>query len=62
VPSPTTYGLFVLTALALLVIPGTVADRLRGTPAIARVERWFGETVLVGLGVASALVASHRSS
>ena len=44
------------------VVAGTVADRLRGTPVIARVERWFGGTVLIGLGVASALVAPHRSS
>jgi threonine/homoserine/homoserine lactone efflux protein len=43
-------------------IAGTIADRLRGTPFVARVERWFGGTVLIGLGVASALVAPHRSS
>ena len=43
------------------VVAGTVADRLRGTPVIARVERWFGGTVLIGLGVAAALVAPHRS-
>jgi threonine/homoserine/homoserine lactone efflux protein len=44
------------------VVAGTIADRLRGTPLIARVERWLGGTVLIGLGVASALVAPHRSS
>jgi threonine/homoserine/homoserine lactone efflux protein len=44
------------------VVAGTVADRLRGTPLIARVERWFGGTVLIGLGITSALVAPHRSS
>jgi threonine/homoserine/homoserine lactone efflux protein len=44
------------------VAAGTVADRLRGTPLIARVERWFGGIVLIGLGVAAALVAPHRSS
>jgi threonine/homoserine/homoserine lactone efflux protein len=43
-------------------IAGTIADRLRGTPLIARVERWFGGTVLIGLGVAAALVAPHRNS
>src|SRR5947209_1828921 len=43
-------------------IAGTIADRLRGTPVIARVERWFGGTVLIGLGVAAALVAPHRSN
>jgi threonine/homoserine/homoserine lactone efflux protein len=30
---------------------GTVADRLRGTAAIARVQRWVGGGVLVGLGI-----------
>jgi threonine/homoserine/homoserine lactone efflux protein len=44
------------------VVAGTVADRLRGTPVIARVERWFGGSVLIGLGLASALFAPHRSS
>jgi threonine/homoserine/homoserine lactone efflux protein len=44
------------------IVAGTVADRLRGTPLVARVERWFGGSVLVGLGVAAALVAPHRSS
>ena len=59
---------FTFAALGLLsdslyaVVAGTAADRLRGTPVIARVERWFGGTVLIGLGVASALVAPHRSS
>jgi threonine/homoserine/homoserine lactone efflux protein len=44
------------------LVAGSVADRLRDTPVIARVERWFGGTVLIGLGVAAALVAPHRSS
>jgi threonine/homoserine/homoserine lactone efflux protein len=35
---------------------GTVADRLRGSRAVARLERWFGGTVLVGLGIAAAAV------
>jgi threonine/homoserine/homoserine lactone efflux protein len=43
------------------IVAGTVADRLRSTRLVARVERWFGGTVLVGLGVAAALVAPHRS-
>jgi threonine/homoserine/homoserine lactone efflux protein len=42
-------------------VAGSIADRLRGTPVIARIERWFGGTVLIGLGVAAALVAPHRS-
>jgi threonine/homoserine/homoserine lactone efflux protein len=44
------------------IVAGTVADRLRGTPLIARVERWFGGTVLVGLGVAAAIFVPHRST
>jgi threonine/homoserine/homoserine lactone efflux protein len=42
-------------------VAGSIADRLRGTPVVARIERWFGGTVLIGLGVAAALVAPHRS-
>jgi threonine/homoserine/homoserine lactone efflux protein len=38
-------------------VAGTVADRLRDSRAMARVERWLGGTVLVGLGVAAAAVA-----
>jgi threonine/homoserine/homoserine lactone efflux protein len=34
---------------------GTVADRLRGSLAIARVQRWVGGTVLVGLGILAAV-------
>jgi len=44
------------------VVAGTVADRLRGTPVIARVERWFGGSVLICLGVAAAIVAPHRQN
>jgi threonine/homoserine/homoserine lactone efflux protein len=43
------------------VVAGTVADRVRGTPFIARVERWFGGSVLIGLGLAAAIIAPHRS-
>jgi threonine/homoserine/homoserine lactone efflux protein len=43
-------------------VAGTVADRLRGTPLVTRVERWFGGTVLIGLGITSAFVAPHRSN
>ena len=34
---------------------GTIADRLRGSSGIARVQRWFGGGVLVGLGVLAAV-------
>jgi threonine/homoserine/homoserine lactone efflux protein len=55
-------GLGFLSDSLYAIVAGTVADRLRGTPLVARVERWFGGTVLIGLGVAAALVAPHRSS
>jgi threonine/homoserine/homoserine lactone efflux protein len=41
---------------------GTVADRLRGSAGIARFERWFGGSVLIGLGVVAAVWIPHRSS
>jgi threonine/homoserine/homoserine lactone efflux protein len=34
---------------------GTVADRLRGSTGIGRVQRWVGGGVLVGLGVLAAV-------
>jgi threonine/homoserine/homoserine lactone efflux protein len=37
------------------LVAGTIADRLRGSKGIARVQRWFGGSVLVGLGVLAAL-------
>jgi threonine/homoserine/homoserine lactone efflux protein len=40
---------------------GSVAERLRDSPAIARFERWFGGGVLVGLGVAAAVWSPHRT-
>ena len=54
-------GLGLMSDSLYAVVAGTVADRLRGTALVARVERWFGGTVLIGLGVAAALVAPHRS-
>jgi threonine/homoserine/homoserine lactone efflux protein len=44
------------------VVAGTVADKLRGSRRVARIERWFGGTVLVGLGVASAVVGRPASN
>jgi threonine/homoserine/homoserine lactone efflux protein len=40
---------------------GTVADRLRGSAAIARVQRWFGGGVLVGLGILAAVWSPSRA-
>jgi threonine/homoserine/homoserine lactone efflux protein len=41
---------------------GTVADRLRGSAGIARVQRWFGGSVLVGLGILAAVWSPSRAS
>lgn len=43
-------------------VAGSVADRLRGSRGIARFERWFGGSVLVGLGLVAALWTPHRAS
>jgi len=40
---------------------GSVAERLRGSAGIARFERWFGGSVLVGLGIAAAAWSPGRS-
>jgi threonine/homoserine/homoserine lactone efflux protein len=44
------------------IVAGSIADRLRGTPLIARVERWFGGAILVGLGIAAAIFSPHRTT
>ena len=41
-------GLYALAA-------GSVADRLRGTDLLVRVQRWIGGSVLVGLGILAAV-------
>jgi threonine/homoserine/homoserine lactone efflux protein len=43
-------------------VAGTVADRLRESRALARVERWLGGTVLVGLGIVAATVGRPAST
>jgi threonine/homoserine/homoserine lactone efflux protein len=43
------------------LVAGTVADRLRGSAGIARVQRWFGGGVLVGLGILAAVWTPSRS-
>ena len=40
---------------------GTIADRLRGSAGIARVQRWFGGGVLVGLGILAAVWSPSRA-
>jgi threonine/homoserine/homoserine lactone efflux protein len=44
------------------IVAGSIADRLRGSRAVARFERWFGGGILVGLGLAAAVVAPNRST
>ena len=57
-----------LAALGLMsdslyaIVAGSIADRLRGSRAVARFERWFGGGILVGLGLAAAVVAPNRST
>ncbi len=43
------------------VVAGAVADRLRGSRKIARFERWFGGSILIGLGIAAAAWTPSRS-
>jgi threonine/homoserine/homoserine lactone efflux protein len=40
---------------------GTIADRLRGSAGIARVQRWFGGGVLVGLGILAAVWSPNHA-
>jgi threonine/homoserine/homoserine lactone efflux protein len=40
---------------------GSVADRLRGSEHLARVQRWLGGGVLVGLGVLAAVWSPSRA-
>jgi threonine/homoserine/homoserine lactone efflux protein len=55
-------GLGLLSDGLYAIVAGSIADRLRGSRAVARFERWFGGSILVGLGVAAALVSPHRST
>jgi threonine/homoserine/homoserine lactone efflux protein len=43
------------------VAAGTVADRLRGSSGMVRVQRWVGGGVLVGLGVLAAVWTPSRA-
>ena len=46
---------------AYALAAGAVADRLRGSRKIARFERWFGGSILIGLGIAAAAWTPSRS-
>jgi threonine/homoserine/homoserine lactone efflux protein len=50
-----------LSDSAYALAAGAVADRLRGSHRIARFERWFGGSVLIGLGIAAAAWTPSRS-
>jgi threonine/homoserine/homoserine lactone efflux protein len=40
---------------------GAVAERLRGSHGVARFERWFGGSILIGLGILAAAWSPSRS-
>jgi threonine/homoserine/homoserine lactone efflux protein len=46
---------------AYAVVAGTVADRLRGSRAVARIERWLGGSVLIALGLVAAATSRPTS-
>jgi threonine/homoserine/homoserine lactone efflux protein len=50
-----------LSDSAYALTAGAVADRLRGSRKIARFERWFGGSILIGLGIAAAAWTPGRS-
>ena len=50
-----------LSDSAYALAAGAVADRLRGSHAIGLFERWFGGSILIGLGVAAAVWTPSRS-
>ena len=45
-----------------VLVAGTASDKLRGHTGFLRAQRWVSGTVFVGLGVATALTGSHRST
>ena len=58
----------VFVALAIVsdgtwvLVAGTASDKLRGHRGFVRAQRWVSGTVFLGLGVATALTGSHRST
>jgi threonine/homoserine/homoserine lactone efflux protein len=57
-----------LVALAIVtdgtgvLVAGTASERLRGHVGFLKAQRYVSGTVFVGLGVATALTGSHRST
>jgi threonine/homoserine/homoserine lactone efflux protein len=50
-----------LSDSAYALAAGSVADRLRGSDRLARVQRWCGGGVLVGLGILAAVWTPSRA-
>jgi threonine/homoserine/homoserine lactone efflux protein len=50
-----------LSDSAYALAAGTIADRLRGSEQLARVQRWVGGGVLVGLGILAAVWSPSRA-
>ena len=55
-------GLGALSDSLYAIAAGSIADKLRGSRGMARFERWFGGSVLIGLGLVAAVVAPNRST
>ena len=48
-------GLAFLSDSLYALAAGSVADKLRGTDRLLRIQRWVGGSVLVGLGLLAAV-------
>jgi threonine/homoserine/homoserine lactone efflux protein len=55
-------ALAILSDGAWVLIAGTASERLRGHAGFLKAQRYVSGSVFVGLGVATALTGSHRSS
>ena len=55
-------GLGLMSDSLYAIVAGSIADRLRGSRAVAGFERWFGGGILVGLGLAAAVVSPNRAT
>jgi len=45
-----------------VLVAGTASERLRGHTGFLKAQRYVSGSVFVGLGVATALTGSHRST
>ena len=55
-------GLAIVSDGTWVLVAGTASDRLRGHQGFLRAQRYVSGTVFVGLGVATALTGSHRTT